>query len=128
MKQLNWNGKDVLLVEVPEGGKGVLIEPNNGRLWIRTFDITGGTINVKLLKHGNWQLAFASPLSPTEEEAREFVGRTYHGLETLYINYMTNQRWYILKDVIKSLKSRIRSEGFEQPERVVILTKTQTNG
>lgn len=119
-KQTNWNGKEVLLVEVPEDCiKPVII----GR---RDVDNLADEewMPFETLPEGDWQFAFASPLSPTEEEAREWVGFMELAGLIGYLDYSyENDYRFPLMSPIESLHSRIRSEGFEHTERVVILIK-----
>ena len=149
IKQTNWNGKDVLLVEVPDKCKTVKMgatcpacnsvgmyncahpeECGGHHPAIKCYSEDNLFINSISITIGNWQFAFASPLSPTEEEAREWVG--WHRIDgnVVYRDYENDDiddYSFDCNTPIESLHSRIRSEGFEQPGRVVILTKTQTN-
>lgn len=134
MKQTTWDGKDVLLVEVPEGALELCVLNNPVGFDCPILEFWVGAIGVHEkeieLPKGNWQFAFASPLSPTEEEAREWVG--WHRIDgnVVYRDYENDDiddYSFDCNTPIESLHSRIRSEGFEQPGRVVILTKTQTN-
>lgn len=89
------------------------------------------------LPDGDWQFAFASPLSPTEIEAEEWVQKESR-IEVVDYNAGGGGRITITSckdyealengyeydlDAIESLHSRIKSEGFPHPERVVLLTK-----
>lgn len=151
MKQTNWNGKDVLLVEVPDKCKTVKMgatcpacnsvgmyncahpeECGGHHPAIKCYSEDNLFINSISITIGNWQFAFASPLSPTEEEAGKWVdqpfnGKYYEYLKQGMIRGAAFSQSNCLLTATESLHSRIRSEGFEQPGRVVILTKTQTN-
>ena len=133
MKQVNWNGKDVLLVEVPSGVE--IKKSKNGSL-LYSFDKGRKWYAYGWYKFGSpedilseFDFAFASPLSPTEEEASNLVedvsDEVMTGVErindTFYRNYIDSN--FAHDNSIESLHSRIRSEGFEQPERVVVLIK-----
>ena len=62
-------------------------------------------------------------LSPTEQEPGEWVD-SFPYLD-IYKDYtaLENGYEYNLDNAIESLHSRIKSEGFTHPERVVLLTK-----
>ena len=79
------------------------------------------------LPDGDWQFAFASPLSPTEEEAAKYVGwaPTDPKLYREYKKDDADSDYYdfTFRTANESLHSRIKSEGFPHPERVVLLTK-----
>lgn len=137
IRQTNWDGRDVLLVEVQNPnfqlyGNGTHNTPH----WIRYVEMTaiGKFKNVDIhLPKGNWSFAFANPLHPTEAEAREWVFESNirrfkdythadkDGLDEVGLfNALLEMS---KKTAIESLHSRIRSEGFQHPERVVMLIK-----
>ena len=118
MKQVNLNGKEVLLVELPEGAVNPTIIQSHSYFYSPRIEHSIGGID--LPTDDDWHFAFASPLSPTEDEASFFVS-IERGFTTWYFDYITT--CYASPSAIESLHSRIRSEGFEQPERVVLLTK-----
>lgn len=124
MRQTNWDGKEVLLVEVPERGENLTINGTDFGYQLLNHSIENGAYWNEGLPPGDWQFAFASPLSPTEEEAGEWVASIFYYL-VLYRNYMAIEdgQEYELYNAIDCLHSRIKSEGFPHPERVVLLTK-----
>jgi len=64
MKQLTINGNRILLVEVPEGTEQVEIHyTGEALICLGLYD------SFSSLPPGSWQLLFADPLKPTEEEA-----------------------------------------------------------
>ena len=121
MKQTNWDGKEMLLVEVPEGAYCIDVKRSYGK-WMLEYFFDGDDFACNVLP-GYWQFAFASPLSPTEQEAGEWVD-SFPYLD-IYKDYtaLENGYEYNLDNAIESLHSRIKSEGFTHPERVVLLTK-----
>ncbi len=140
MKQTNWDGKEVLLVEVPEGVNSLSVNGCYIELQFLPEVEADPLANYYLenkLPPGDWQFAFASPLYPTEIEAGEWVEKESRievvdhdagggGRITITsckdYEALENGYEYDL-DTIESLHSRIKSEGFPHPERVVLLTK-----
>ena len=138
MKQVNWDGKELLLVEVPEGFWAFHIN-NRGDIEAYPEDGGGGTkpIAWHFYKHdmpdGDWQFAFADPIHPAEQEAekwvfqskiRKFKDYTHVDKEGLDEFGLFNALLEMSKKTATdSLHSRIRSEGFQHPERVVVLSK-----
>ena len=127
MKQTTWNGKEVLLVELPEGAYCIDVKRIYGK-WKLQYFFNGDNFNCIVLP-GKWQFAFADPLSPTEEEAGEWVEKFMiapHGVDgwppvKAYKTY--GAICQPVANPVTSLYSRIRSEGFQYPERVVVLRK-----
>lgn len=119
MKQTNWDGREVLLVEVPENTTDFIID--DGDLCFIVYDLAYDSIK---LPECNWQPAFADPLSPTEEEAGEWVdGYELWAADKVYNNYdFENDGVAYFTTRVESLHSRIRSEGFD-PNRTVLLIK-----
>lgn len=131
MKQCNW-GRDVLLVEVPDDAT-VVIPSWGKRHRIQYQYWTGESMRGKIkrfnifLPPGNWQFAFPEPLNPTEQEAAEWVerqrGSGYFREYSMSGSSLNLYGDYYLSTALESLHSRIRSEGFIHPERVVQLIK-----
>ena len=127
MKQTTWNGKEVLLVELPEGAVNPTIIQSHSYFYSPRIEHSIGGID--LPTDDDWHFAFASPLSPTEEEAGEWVEKFMiapHGVDgwppvKAYKTY--GAICQPVANPVTSLYSRIRSEGFQYPERVVLLTK-----
>ena len=109
MKQLTINGNRILLVEVPEGASNFRISPNNALV----FDTSPDSGRAKYLPRYDWQLLFASPLKPTEEEA---AGEVDYDNDRYYRDY--GCRDYQLNTAIESWNSLVASHGFT-PGRVV---------
>jgi len=119
-------------VEVPEGFWCYHIN-KRGDIEAYPEDGGGGTKSIAWLFYkfnmpeGDWQFAFASPLSPTEEEAAKYVGwaPTDPKLYREYKKDDADSDYYdfTFRTANESLHSRIKSEGFPHPERVVLLTK-----
>lgn len=125
MKQTNWDGKEVLLVEVPEGAVKLVLTQDSLR-W--KLDPSKFWWDLKIIPASNWQFAFASPLSPTEEEAGEWVEATErpdfdNNCKMVVAGHPDYNGSGLYDTTIESLHSRIKSEGFPHPERVVLLTK-----
>ena len=148
MKEITLNGSRLLLVEVP--GVGV----RSDSIWVNKIGAlryvqhehehkTGASFpssqssKAITLPPGNWQLLFADPLKPTEEEAagvveplfsKEDINRDgrYHyefDLEPMpYKNYLWGKgdgsQWSSCSNPVDSWNSLVTSHGFT-PGRVV---------
>lgn len=110
------------MVQIPEGAKNfTIIESHRYFKSPRIEHSIGG---VDLPKKGNWSFVFASPLSPTEEEASEWVDNRHphYGYRDYEESEFDINGW-LRSTSILSLQSRIRSEGFADPSRVIVLVK-----
>lgn len=127
MKQTNWDGKEVLLAQVAGVVKSLTINDTDFGYQLLNHVIENGADWNERLPPGYWQFAFASPLSPTEEEAAKYVGwaPTDPKLYREYKKDDADSDYYdfTFRTANESLHSRIKSEGFPHPERVVLLTK-----
>lgn len=119
MKQVTVNGKEILIVPVPEDYHSPSVRQDSicpqlqllgsiGELWITD------------LPSGSW-LLLGKGDEITEEQWGKIIESYYYSGETRFHNYTSNKKF--LDTATESSLSLIRSHSFE-PTKVIILLKT----